>query len=222
MFYLIYQIRNKVNGKIYIGKHKTDNKDDDYMGSGKYLKAAQSHYGIENFEKIILFECFSEEEMNRKEAELVNQEFIDRDDTYNIILGGDGGWSYVNEHGLNAGVSFINENMLNNKVGQCYKTRELLKSDENFAKDFRKKISDGLKRHKQEHPDFRVGKNNPRFGCHLSEETKRKCSLSHKGSKNYSYGKHWYHNSLGQNKFFKEDEVPDGWTLGRIFNRGIE
>lgn len=40
MFYLIYQIRNKTNNKIYIGKHQTNNKNDEYMGSGKYLRYA--------------------------------------------------------------------------------------------------------------------------------------------------------------------------------------
>ena len=43
---------------------------------------------MENFKKEILFECSSEDEMNKKEAELVNEEFVKREDTYNRILGG--------------------------------------------------------------------------------------------------------------------------------------
>ncbi len=96
MFYTVYQITNLLDGKIYIGKHQTKNLDDGYMGSGKRLRYAMKKYGAENFKKEILFVFETELEMNTKEAELVNEEFVGRDDTYNICFGGQGGWSYIN------------------------------------------------------------------------------------------------------------------------------
>lgn len=39
-YYTVYKITNAVNGKVYIGKHETDDLNDDYMGSGKLIRAA--------------------------------------------------------------------------------------------------------------------------------------------------------------------------------------
>jgi hypothetical protein len=95
MYYTIYQITNNVNGKIYIGAHKTSDIDDDYFGSGKRIGYAIAKHGIKNFQKSILFTFNTAEEMYAKEKELVSQEFVIREDTYNMKVGGFGGWDHV-------------------------------------------------------------------------------------------------------------------------------
>lgn len=106
--YLIYQITNNINGKIYIGKHETFNVDDDYFGSGKYLKQAIKKYGLENFTKTILIDLKNAEEMNLLERIVVTPEFCAREDVYNINVGGDGGWMHVNAIGRNIGFKYAN------------------------------------------------------------------------------------------------------------------
>lgn len=91
MRYTIYQTTNKINGKIYIGKHQTENLNDSYLGSGIALRNAIKKYGVEHFEKIILFNFDTEQEMNDKERELITEEFVKRKDTYNKGVGGEGG-----------------------------------------------------------------------------------------------------------------------------------
>ena len=51
MFYTIYKITNLINNKFYIGKHQTNNVDDEYMGSGKLITAAIKKYGANSFER---------------------------------------------------------------------------------------------------------------------------------------------------------------------------
>lgn len=50
-YHLIYKTTNLLNGKIYIGKHTTTNKEDNYLGSGIKLINAIKKYGRENFKK---------------------------------------------------------------------------------------------------------------------------------------------------------------------------
>ena len=89
-YHLIYMIVNKINNKIYIGKHSTKNPYDDYMGSGKAIKAAIKKYGEHNFEKVII-DCLStEDKAYLKEEDIVTSEFVDREDTYNQKCGGKG------------------------------------------------------------------------------------------------------------------------------------
>lgn len=90
---MIYKITNLINNKIYIGAHQTDDINDSYMGSGAYLHKAYKKYGIKHFKKEILFECSSRKEMYQKEAEIVDEEFVARFDTYNLKVGGDGGFA---------------------------------------------------------------------------------------------------------------------------------
>ena len=92
MEYLIYKIINIINGKIYIGQHCTENIDDGYMGSGKVIKQAIKKYGKEKFKKEILYIFDNEEEMLNMEREIVNEEFVNRLDTYNLTLGGGSLW----------------------------------------------------------------------------------------------------------------------------------
>lgn len=101
MNYTIYKTTNLINGKFYIGMHKTPKPNDSYLGSGTAIKKAIEKYGRENFSKEILF-CFdNEQEMIEKEKEIVNETLINDNMCYNMTLGGIGSWSHIDSSGKN-------------------------------------------------------------------------------------------------------------------------
>lgn len=218
MFYTVYKITNIVNGKIYIGVHKTDNLNDDYMGSGKLVKAAQEKYGIENFTREYLQVFDNAEDMFKMESELVNEEFVARNDTYNLTLGGHGGWDHIN----------TNEN---SKEWSAAGTESFVKRF-NEDSDFRDDVRGRLKRTSklagklggistaEKRRSIYKGGGWTFSGKTHSAETKAKMSEKGKlrtGDKNSQFGTMWIMNSeSGESKKIKKDDrIPDGWVKGR-------
>lgn len=92
MHHFIYKTTNITNKKYYIGVHSTDNLNDGYLGSGVVLKDAIDKYGKENFNREILEFFNSREEAYDRERQIVNQAFVDLCETYNLKIGGAGGY----------------------------------------------------------------------------------------------------------------------------------
>jgi hypothetical protein len=198
VFYTIYKITNSVNGKIYIGKHKTKNLNDGYMGSGKHLRHSISKYGIENFKKEILFQFDNEAEMNAKEAELVTEEFCLREDTYNLCPGGNGGFGYINNNNLTPRFSSKkhkeeSKNIMSEKSKAAHKSGILKPFTKSTRFDW-------------------VGKTH-------SDDSREKISASMRGkntgSNNSQYGSLWITDGITSKKIKKTDPIPEGWNKGR-------
>ena len=213
MFYTIYKTTNNINGKYYIGKHKTRDLDDNYLGSGKILNYAIKKHGINNFTREYLFIFDNEEDMNNKELELVSEEFIKEDTNYNLKLGGAGGWDYINSNNLayswDPETSHYNFALFGRKAHA-----------EKYHNDvkYRNMHIENLKRASKI-----AQKNNPNgtfYGKSHSEETKLKISKSNthqKGSNNSQYGMMWIY-SLEEKiskRISKDEIIPDGWYKGR-------
>ena len=89
----IYKITNKISGKIYIGQKSSKdfrNQFQKYWGSGIVIKEAIKKYGKENFDKEIIYEAFSIEELNRKEIYYIDFYKSLTPSGYNISEGGNG------------------------------------------------------------------------------------------------------------------------------------
>lgn len=210
MFYTIYKITNKINNKIYIGKHQTLDLDDDYMGSGKLIRAAIEKYGLDNFEKEILHVFDNEDDMNSKESELITDKFVMEDTNYNLCPGGQGGWGYIKNHErskdwvVKGGKTTGNLNKKKYISDPAFKMTVL----ENFSKG--REYADVARRKKFPNGTF--------FGKTHSEETKIMMSQKAKlrtGSKNSQYGTMWITNGSENKKIKKTEPIPEGYWKGR-------
>lgn len=211
MHHYVYQIENVINGKIYVGKHSTENMDDGYMGSGKLLTRAIAKYGIENFRKTVIREFETPEAALLFESQIIDEDFVNRDDTYNLNLGGNGSWHAANANTAEA----IETHRRNGRQGAI-----AIWSDPDFRNRSSIRASE---RFKALHA---TGKISPVdwSGKKHTEESKKKIgkanSQRQSGEGNSQYGKVWIHHdirreSIRVDRTTLEEYINCGWVVGR-------
>jgi len=221
MFFTIYRITNMITNSIYIGAHKTNNLDDGYMGSGKYIKRAINKYGVSNFIKEYLHIFDNAEDMFDMESVLVTEEFIANPNTYNLKLGGCGGFDHINNNEIYADSYKIGRKNANAKGAHlkgANTCKHLYNSNPEWVKN---KVSKAKKTIIDNHGDnaYKWFK-----GMHHSDESKKRMSDIMKektqGTDNSQYGTCWIYNiELQESKKIKKEDIDvwinDGWILGR-------
>ena len=213
MYYTVYKITNTVNGKIYVGTHITSNVEDDYMGSGTLLRKAYKKYGAQVFIKEIIHVFDNMNDMFNKEAEIVNESFVADKNTYNLKVGGSGGWDYINRNGLNWSQE-KNTRISGFRNPDPIEVAEWRKASKAALNAFWSQVKQGI----IPEPE------NPRFtGKSHTHESKRRTgdanSVYQKGSGNSQFGKCWITDGAVNMKVSKEEAVsnlPTGFRMGRV------
>ncbi len=217
MFYYLYKVTNKVNNKIYVGVHKTKNLDDGYMGSGKVIKRSIEKYGLENFEKEILEMFETLEEMYTREKEIVNEEFLAREDTYNLRRGGNGGFDYINKDLTREQRQSFGK--FGGEIGGKIHKQKLI-NDSNYKNIVSERMRNTQKKYKQNglawgyNQDMNERSKTPE-AIKKRKETFEK--INHQqGEKNSQFNTIWITNGTENKKIKKDASIPDGWKKGRI------
>jgi len=157
--------------------------------------------------------------MFEMESQLVNEEFVARGDTYNLKLGGNGGFSYLNSiatpeqkslAGRLGGLAY-HKRYSEDEEFRAQRNEMSRRFSEKYATDeaFRNAI---LEKRRDVHP------NGSFYGKHHSEETKSRMSEKAKlrtGEKSSGFGSMWITNGTESKKIKKDDMIPDGWRKGR-------
>ena len=213
VYYIIYKITNRTNGKIYIGSHKTRNLNDGYMGSGNLIAKAIKKYGIEHFTKEYMFFLDASDEMYEKEREIVNESFILRSDVYNLKLGGKGGsdWKHINDNELarkeknKKAALAMNKTNWSNPEWIARKKKNCSESFKQLHKEGKLKPFDWTgRKHRKE----------------TIEKMKKSHAGKHDGRLNSQYGKVWIYNlkekmSMKIDKNELDSFLNKGWKKGR-------
>lgn len=222
MYYTVYRIVNKIDGKIYIGCHKTENLNDGYMGSGKYIKNAIKKYGLENFSKELLEIFDNSNDMFKMESRLVTDDFVEKMNNYNLKEGGTGGFDYINKNGLTTKNKDYKEIY---KIGKKNRDAALKKLCDDFGVEHILQIPEiAEKVHKKRVELYGFDTYRTFNGKNHSIESKKKMSDAKKGKydgeDNPSYGTMWIYSlkekqskKINKDDFFKWELA--GWLPGR-------
>lgn len=135
----VYQTICNINGKSYIGVHKTNNINDGYIGCGIFRKddakrnmifhRAVRKYGYASFTRHILSFYDTYEEAQSEERFIVNERWVKNQSNYNTAIGGRGSTtSWMNDESKRKWTESIREgvNKWQNEIG---------KKIQNFGKD---------------------------------------------------------------------------------------
>jgi group I intron endonuclease len=155
---VIYKITNLINGKIYIGQDRYNNKN--YFGSGLKIKRAMERYGKDNFTKEIIDYCNSIEDMNTKEIFWISElNSVNPSIGYNIASGGQGGEIIDWQTKIYSG---INDKIKQKATGRLH-SKETKEKLSNYWESYR------MNKEKKEHKNpnkVKIGKENPFYGKH--------------------------------------------------------
>ena len=110
-YHYFYRIINKNTQEYYLGIHSTNDLNDNYMGSGSFLKKEYKKWGKDSFIKEILKFFDNREDLIKHEQIIVNESILKDPLCLNIIRGGIAGL----ESGFTVGLVTVKD-----KDGNCF------------------------------------------------------------------------------------------------------
>lgn len=180
---VIYIFKNKINGKIYVGKttrEKARYKEHKRASDDSFFHFAIRKWGFDNFEYLILERLkYPDRKITNHELDILEKQYIslygsnNSNKGYNLTDGGEGGCGCIRR-------KETRDKMSVSKMGELNPMKR---------KEVREKVSNTLKNkpghpcsleHKQKMSLLMLGENNPMHGCY--------------GDKNPSFGVDWTKN----------------------------
>ncbi len=227
----VYGWRDRITWAFkYIGKHKTGMiQGDGYIGSGTKLHEIYNALGEEEFHKryedIILEFCFDKDSLNGAEIKWIDQEkTLYTYGGWNLSLGGDGGWDYVNQNKLHP--QYNNKPLWSEiqkkKWANVDLPRQKEEYEKNGTKNFyywhtlegkRERSQLGVNAVKKLFPEG-IWKNKTHKQS-SKELIGAKSKIHQRGSGNSQFGSMWITDGNQNKKIQKDSIIPAGFRRGR-------
>ena len=216
--FITYKTTCVVTGKYYIGSHKTEDINDNYLGSGKQLKESIKLYGENSHIRDILGVFETRAESLKLEHETVNQAKQNNDpDILNLSPGGNS-FDEVNTLGLN--LYNITQENLETRLANLSKGRDTFKQrmqDIEYAERYKEKQSISKKLYYQNHINGFKGKQH-------SQKTRdiisQKAKINSVGEKNSQFGTFWLTDGYNNIKWsLSKGDFPSGFYKGRTIKK---
>lgn len=190
-YHYLYKVTHKKSGRIYIGIHSTNNLNDRYFAFGTYVAKdrtisdwvktnhgsnmknsriynAMQKYGLDAFDREIIESFKTREQALKREEEIVTEEFINSDKSFNNRVGGmHGQFSNETREKISRNNSMYRED-IRKKVSQKHKER--------WTDEMKDELSRNNPMYDREKYEKHLGKNSSWFGRKHTEETKKKIS----------------------------------------------
>lgn len=187
----IYITTNLIDGKRYLGQRKFSNGWQKYLGSGRLLQKAIKKYGMDNFERQIVYTCDSVDELNSAEYDLsVFFDVVNSDSWYNLVYGGGAtnGWTHTDDAKIKMSEKHYD---CSGDKNPNYNNHKLSGKNNPFygkthSEETKKKISEA---NKNPSIETRQKMSESAKGKVLSEKTRKKISDAESGEKHWNYGK---------------------------------
>lgn len=203
----IYEHKNQINGKRYIGQTTNEKGYRDLIHgyiNNSYLFSSIKKYGLENFETKILDSANNKKDLDEKEEYYIQKyNTMDKNKGYNLKHGGANG--KLSEE-TKRKMSECQKGIKNSMYG-C--------KGENHPMYNKKHTKESKKKMSIAHKGQNIGKNHHLYGKHLSEEVKKKLSEAHKGQIPWHKGKKGVYSkeTLKKMSIIKKGKIP--WNKGK-------
>lgn len=174
------------------------------MGSGTYLRNAIKNYGSDAFTKEWLEFAEDADDLAYLERMYVNDEWLARPDTYNLILGGSAKFGFHHSEETRKKISAKAKERLKDKTKHPMYGKHCWTGDKNPMRrqDVKEKVVNAVRGRKLSGDTKKK----------ISESRKRFC-LTHPGSCDRNSGKYWF--TDGHTSVLAFTQPNENWQRGR-------